>query len=57
MVTVEDALGVTVNKQAAFPAAEGVLANIISEAEVSAVSAPLVSEPIVQAVDEAASKQ
>ena len=57
MVTVEDALGVTVNKHAAFPAAEDALANIISEAEVSAVNAPLVSEPIVQAVDEAASKQ
>ena len=57
MVTVEDALGVTVNKQAAFPAAEGALANIISEAVVSAVRAPLVSDPIVQAVEDAASKQ
>ena len=51
------ALGVIVNLQAAFPAADGALAKIISEALVSLVSAPLVSDPIVHAVEEAASKQ
>ena len=51
------ALGVIENLQPALPAAEGDEAKISSEALMSAVSAPLVSDPIVHAVAEAASKQ